>query len=214
MASLRHHKFSFLIIGDTMTGKSALVQRYIHKTFKTSNDSTIGIEYEGKSIIGHPRCEADLRLALWDTAGQRAFRDLIKVYFKNGDGVILVVDLVNRSTFESLDYWLDQCNGLMRKMTPVMVIGNKLDLAGKGKREISEEEMLKFVGKYANMEYIETSALTGKNVDKAFEKLIMNVLDKLGNDGEKGSDFKKLEMELKKDRKRRRSWRRFFCCYK
>lgn len=213
---VRHHKFKLLVIGDTMTGKSALVKRYVNRAFKKENDSTIGIEYEGKTIIGYPKCEAELRLALWDTAGQRVFKNLIRGYFKSGDGVVLVVDLMRRSTFESMDYWLKETEGLMKKMTPFIVIGNKTDLidavgdgtairgaVGDGtNREISEEEMSTFVGKYANMEYIETSALTGKNVDEAFERLVLRILERLslGEDCDKSSDFKKLEVEMRKKR--------------
>lgn len=211
--SVRHHKFNLLVIGDTMTGKSALVKRYVNRVFKKENDSTIGIEYEGKVVIGHPRCETDLRLALWDTAGQRVFKNLIRGYFKNSDGVVLVVDLTRRSTFESLEYWIKETDGLMKGMTPFIVIGNKRDLVGgngaKKEREISEEEMSVFVGKYANMEYIETSALTGKNVDEAFERLVLRILNKSGGSGsgvggggggEGNLDFKKLEVELRKRR--------------
>lgn len=217
MASVvRHHKFNFLVIGDTMTGKTALVRRYVKGTFKKDNDSTIGIEYEGKSIVGHPKCEAELRLGLWDTAGQKIFKELIKGYFKSGDGIVIVVDLTKRSSYKGLGYWLKQCDGLMRKMTPVMVIGNKLDVARGEKREITEEEMMKFVGKYNNMEYIEASALSGKNVSKAFENLIVRVLDKMrAIDDRKSVDFRRLETELRNKRGNGcGKWiKRFFCCF-
>ena len=193
----KHHKFNILVIGDTMTGKSALVTRYIHGTFKNDNASTVGIEYEGKVILGHPKSEADLRLALWDTAGQRIFRNLIKSYYLNSNGVLLVVDLGHRNTFESLNYWVGETKNLMDNMTPFVVVGNKNDLK-RDLREVSEEEMRRFVGQYENMDYIETSALNGKNVAKAFEMLVVNILLKKSEEVKGKNDLKKMELELRK----------------
>ncbi len=193
----KHHKFNILVIGDTMTGKSALVTRYIHGTFKNDHASTIGIEYEGKVILRHPKSEAELRLALWDTAGQRIFRNLIKSYYLNSNGVLLIVDLGRRKTFESLNYWLSETKNLMDKMTPFIVVGNKNDLK-RDRRGVSEEEMRRFVGQYENMDYIETSALNGKNVAKAFEMLVVNILLKKSGEVREKDDLKKMELELRK----------------
>lgn len=203
----KHHKFSILVVGDTMTGKTALVRRYVSGVFKKDADSTIGIEYEGKAIVGHPRCQADLRLALWDMAGQRAFRNLIKGYYEKGDGCILVVDLGRRTTFENLGMWLKETKKLMDQLVPFIVVGNKSDLKD-DKRVVSEEEMMRFVGEYSNMQYIEASALNGRNVNKIFETLALEIVKdkrqrqrpKFGGSGSGGSgdDFEKLEIELRK----------------
>ena len=195
----KHHKFSILVVGDTMTGKTALVRRYVSNMFKKDADSTIGIEYEGKAIVGHPRCEADLRLALWDLAGQRAFRNLIKGYYAKGDGCVLVVDLGRRSTFENLEFWLRETKQLMDKMVPYVVVGNKNDLRGE-KRVVSEEEMMRFVGRHSNMHYMEASALNGKNVVRIFETLALEIVkDQRRRVNENDvDDFTKLEVELKR----------------
>ena len=204
---MKHHKFNILVIGDTGTGKTALVKRYIYGKFSQDSSSTIGIEYESKTVLKHPKCNADLRLALWDAAGQRVFRNLIKGYFNNGDAVVLVVDLCNRRSFESLGEWLSETNALMLQMVPYVVIGNKLDKAKGDDREVSREELMKFVGEHQNMEYIEASALNGKNVRKAFEELIVRIVKNSGV----SEDVKKLEVELKSG-SAKKGWRRFFCC--
>lgn len=192
------HKFNFLVIGDTMTGKSALVKRYTNGHFKEGDDSTIGIEYDSKAIVGHPKTEAEIRLALWDTAGQKIFKDLIRGYFNKSDGVVVVIDVTREGAIRSLKYWLNETNKLLKNRVPFIVVGNKIDLQ---KRAVSRNEMLKFVKEYNNMEYIETSALTGKNVVEAFESLVLRIIEEMNGFGMGGSDgdFQKLEMELRKN---------------
>ena len=209
MASVKrdHHKFNILVIGDTMAGKSALVKRYVHGKFDIDNSSTIGVEYEGKTIIDYPKCDVDLRLALWDASGQKAFVNIIKSYFRMTNGVILVVDLSKRNSYNNLHRWLTEIEVLMKKMIPVLVVGNKNDLAEK--RVVSTEEMFRFVGEYKNLDYIETSALTGKNVGNAFEQLVINILRHNGK-------YQNLELELAKKNSGCNSGyniKRYFCCF-
>ncbi len=235
-SGVRNHKFNILVIGDTMTGKSALVQRYISGSFKHECDSTIGVEYEGKCILGK-NGTANLRMAIWDMAGQRVFRNLINRYYKGGDAVIIVVDLSRISTFESLEFWIKETDCLFDRHVPYVIVGNKIDLAKK-RRQVSDEDIFEFIGKHTNMEYIKASALSGKNVNKVFDDLVLRILHNMGSSGVDGvggvggvdgvgvgvdsvdgvdkelNDFKKLELELRKKRERR--WcglRRFACCF-
>jgi GTPase SAR1 family protein len=93
---------------------------------------------------------------------------------KHGDGFLLVFDLSNRETFESVKNHRD--NVLRVKAEdpnlPIILIGNKSDL--QSQRKISQEEAVALAQKW-NIEYIETSAKTRENVDKAFSEIFVKI---------------------------------------
>ena len=59
--------FKYIIIGDTGVGKSCLLLQFTDKRFRTDHDITIGVEFGSRMISLQ---EQDLKLQIWDTAGQ------------------------------------------------------------------------------------------------------------------------------------------------
>ena len=92
-----------ILIGDAGVGKSSLFLKYDSNKFLDNYNSTIGIDYIFKNI---EKEKYNLRLQIYDTAGQERYRSLIPNYIKNSDGIFLIFDLTKKQTFDSLEKWL------------------------------------------------------------------------------------------------------------
>jgi GTPase SAR1 and related small G proteins len=51
--------------------------------------------------------ERNVALQLWDTAGQERFRSMTKNYFRRADGVMLLYDVTNERSFNSVKNWVE-----------------------------------------------------------------------------------------------------------
>ena len=105
--------FKIVIIGDSGVGKSSIINQYVNNFFSESYISTIGVDFMIKDIpITEVFNTIDLknkkiRLQIWDTAGQERFRTITTSYYRNVDGIILVYDITNISSFNDIKGWID-----------------------------------------------------------------------------------------------------------
>lgn len=171
-----------LLLGDGAVGKTALRDSFLGRSFSTNYIPTLGADFIAKTITLEGR---ELRFQIWDLAGQPAFRDVRKLYYRNTAGAFLVFDLTRLETLTSISTWLTELaiNANTPKVS-IVVIGNKLDLLEK---EIDLENEIESILEtiklkhLANIDthitYIETSAKTGKNVPDAFFKLGEGILE-------------------------------------
>lgn len=154
--------FKYIIIGDSGVGKSCLLLRFTDKRFEASHDLTIGVEFGARLITIDDK---QVKLQVWDTAGQESFRSITRSYYRGATGALLVFDVTRRETFEHLTTWLEDCKENSNMNMTILLIGNKIDLVEK--REVSEDEARGFADKNGLL-YIETSAKTAHNVEEAF----------------------------------------------
>jgi Ras-related protein Rab-11A len=163
--------FKILIIGDTNVGKSNLLLRYVKNDFSVDMKSTVGVEFGSKilKILG-----INIKAQIWDTAGQERYRSMTSSYFKGSKGVLIVYDITNQSSFESVDRWINEFRMKSDENSSIIIVGNKNDLEEERKvtKEEGEEKAKKF-----NLGFFETSAKDGKNVDDAFKCLFEKVVD-------------------------------------
>ncbi len=154
--------FKILLIGQATVGKTALVQRFVHKKFDASYMMTIGMEplVRYQTIDGVSVC-----YSLWDIAGQQTFRNLRKIFFKGSNASLIVFDLTNRESFEAVDVWYKDSKDESSDQI-FLLIGNKNDLIEK--RVVSYEEAYEKAKQLKCVSYIETSAKTGDYVEEAF----------------------------------------------
>ena len=69
-----------------------------------------------------------VKLQIWDTAGQEAFRTITRAYYKNTVGVLLVFDINQRKSFDSVYSWLLEIRENSQPHVDVILVGNKTDL--------------------------------------------------------------------------------------
>ena len=165
-------KCQLLIIGDSSVGKTSIITRFTNGTFNPNYLATVGLDNFTKDETIDDK---NIKVKLWDTAGQERFKSLANGFFRNAQGIMLVYDITNHESFESLKFWIESIkNNLGNDLKiPIIIIGNKIDLEG---REVKPEEAESFCKKL-NIPYFETSAKTGENIDNSIRALVKMVLN-------------------------------------
>lgn len=96
---------------------------------------TIGVEYKQKLVELEDK--SLLKVQIWDTAGTERFRTITPMYYRNVDGVLLVYDITDAKSFETINYWVEELNDKSDVANiELLLVGNKSDLSNR--REISE----------------------------------------------------------------------------
>lgn len=167
--------FKYIIVGDTGVGKSALTLRFTDDRFQPIHDLTIGVEFGTKIIDLNG---TNIKLQIWDTAGQEAFKSITRSYYKNVGGAILVYDISRRDTFNNITKWISDLNNNCDNKPTTLLIGNKIDLTAR--RTVTTEEGKKLAETHG-FKFIETSVKNNINVCKAFELISQTLYEKLIN---------------------------------
>ena len=123
-----------------------------------------------------------VKLQIWDTAGQERFKNITASYYRGGNGVLLIYDITDRESFESLNFWLIEIEKNANKNVKILLMGNNCDL--EDKRKVSYQEGKDFAIKY-NMLFLEASAKDNINIKEAFELLIEEIINSTINDEKK-----------------------------
>ncbi|KAK5727638.1 hypothetical protein LTR17_012598 [Elasticomyces elasticus] len=129
-----------------------------------------------------------MKLSLWDTAGQEQYKSITRSYFRGASGALLVFDITRRQTFNSVTSWLHDLRQIAEEDIVIILVGNKSDLApsstitegdAKNKRQVTRDEAEEWCKINKVMQYVETSAKSGENVERAFlevaERIYQNV---------------------------------------
>ena len=161
--------FKIVLIGDSSVGKTNILSKYILDEYDPDTQATIGVELSTKNYTFDNN---EVKVQIWDTAGQEKYRSITSSYYKGAHGCLLVYDITRKVTFENIDKWLAEIKLSSNNEINMILIGNKCDL--EDKREVSIEEAQN-KAKLLNMAFMETSALNGTNVEKAFNELVNNV---------------------------------------
>jgi len=163
------YRFKFVIVGDLRVGKTSIVRRFVDKKFSKDYRSTIGL-----NILSHAFefLDNDIHINLWDIGAQKYFKRFRKTYYSGIQAAFIVFDLTNRESFNNIQTWyVELIDFIGGRDIPIVLVGNKKDLVDQ--RVITSEEgvsMAKYLSETgtSKISYIETSALTGENIDDAF----------------------------------------------
>lgn len=166
--------FKIILIGDARVGKTSIRKTYFGEGFKAQYLVTIGADFALKRLTNS-------LLRIWDLAGQSDYRRFRKNYYQGSHGCLLVFDLTNPTSLVNLELWLEELGEALDKQIPTIVIGNKSDLINDDHTIISHEEINDTLASLSEkfqveLDFIETSALTGDNINYAFEALIHTIL--------------------------------------
>ena len=154
------------MIGDSGVGKTSIVERITENRFCSNYVCTIGVDF--RVLRSEP-----YKIQLWDTAGAERFRRITPSFYRGMAVVLLVFDISNRETFNSITQWTAEIRAHARPNHEILLIGNKTDLVDK--RAVTTEEAEKYA--FDNeMMYIEVSAKSDDN--KVINSKILEVINK------------------------------------
>ncbi|KAF7233739.1 hypothetical protein EG68_08397, partial [Paragonimus skrjabini miyazakii] len=120
-------------------------------------------------------------LEILDTAGTEQFSSLRDLYIKNGQCFLVVYSLISRQTFSDIRTMRDnilRIKGLSvnsAKTVPIVLVGNKADLALEGRREVQPEEAEALAVQWC-CPHLETSARDDSGVNEAFIEVVKQML--------------------------------------
>ncbi|EAX86445.1 Ras family protein [Trichomonas vaginalis G3] len=165
-------KYKICLFGDSGVGKTAIVKKWLHLSYTSEQaQPTLGAGCSETDIFidGQQR-----HIQVWDTAGEEKYRSMVPIYIRGAVGILLVFSLTDRSSFESVPEWIKAADTDSRPT--ILLVGNKSDLTAQ--RAVDYNEIIEFAAQ-RNIDYIETSAHTGANIDDAFIALLSQVIPKV-----------------------------------
>ena len=171
--------FKMILVGDSGVGKTNILSRYVNNEFSETTKSTVGVElgYKIEEINN-----TKVKVQIWDTAGQERYKSITNTYYKGAKGALIVYDISRKESFLNVDKWIADLKEFGEENVCILLIGNKCDL--ENMRQVPTDDVSKKAQQY-NIGFCETSALSAKNIDFAFQKLIKLVAEKMPHIDEK-----------------------------
>lgn len=158
-----------LVVGDSVVGKSQLFRRFADEAFMATHNPTQSVEYRHRYIdTDRNRC----KVQLWDCVSSASRAVMMSIY-KGSNVVILLFDVTNISTLESIPDWLNEVKEYAPSTTVVYLVGTKIDLPS---RKVSESEGLDVATRHG-LKYFEVSSKTGLHVDALFNMIVTDLED-------------------------------------
>ena len=197
-----------ILIGDSGVGKTNIMSKFLKNQFLENSKATIGVEFGSKLFIHENH---KIKAQIWDTAGQEKYKAITGAYYKGSKGALVIYDITRKDTFANIEKWVNDLKTTGDPKITIIIIGNKNDLADK--RQVTKEEGEE-KAKSFGCAFLETSAFSGDNIDKAFDIMVKEIYEKFSSDtggdeqlspGGKGEDIK-LDKEKATDKKKKK------CC--
>ena len=172
-----HYDFKMILIGSSGVGKSCILGRIKDPDkFLTDPMPTMGMDFSVTKVQVEDKT---IKIQLWDTAGQEKYRTITKAYYRSAVGGFLVFDVKDRKSFDELSNWVEDAKeGAYPREPTFVLVGNKIEEDVNEPRVVSQTEAKEFA-QHFGMDYIETSARTGQNVDELLPFLASRVYWKL-----------------------------------
>ncbi|MFX1240773.1 MAG: Rab family GTPase [Promethearchaeota archaeon] len=170
------YSFKVILIGPPAVGKTSLLNRFVHNEFDLSYKLTIGVDFLTKTLEYEPSNIA--RLQIWDIGAQERFKFLHRSFYEGAFGALVVFDLSRQQTFSGMKTWISEMHNILTEDIPKVIIGNKSDLISDIGQVIDKNELEEYLENHRSI-YIETSAKTGENVEKAFKELTLRMVERM-----------------------------------
>ena len=181
-----------MLVGDTNTGKTAVIERFLHGTHRDQLPPTCSVDFACKNTQFQGE---DVQLRIYDSPGTTSFapqEDASWAHYLAGMHAVLVCfEVSRRSSFASVPRWLAQVKrqGSAERAAPThlklaatvcILVGTKCDVGrsdapGTPRRQVSYDEAIDFARRNG-LVYVETSAAEPTNVEELFTVGIAEVV--------------------------------------
>lgn len=169
MTKLYDYLIKIIVIGESTVGKSCLVERMMDDRWNPNMITTIGIDFKVKTILIDNKL---IKIQIWDTAGQERFYSITKAYYRGIFGSMVVYDVTNQKSFESITKWINNLKENADCNVFTCIIGTKNDLLDK--KVVPDSEAYALASKM-NVPLYFTSAKTNENVTETLHHMVNQV---------------------------------------
>ena len=174
------NELKIIVVGNSGTGKTSFVNKWINNTFDENYKATIVSEFSYK-IFDYK--DKSYKIQLWDLAGMDQNICITKIFSKDSHGCIVLSDITDPKTLEICIKWKNTVDETARFLDgtniPAILIRNKVDLLENDDNNNDEEQMKEFCQSHSFLRCFKTSAKTGINIDEAMNFLISTIIDKM-----------------------------------
>ena len=129
-------KINLIVLGDACVGKTSLLRCLDKREFVPNHLKTIAVDYI-QTEYHNEEDDRTVTVKIWDTAGQEKFRNITYQFYRQADGIIVCFDLTSEKTFKSINNWIQSIYKVKNPDTPIILVGNKVDLVGE--RVVSQD---------------------------------------------------------------------------
>ena len=161
-------KYKLIMLGDENVGKTSIINRFKKNEYSGRYEPTIGLDFQTQSITVD---NLNVKLLLYDTAGQEKFRSLIPLYTKEANIIFLIYDISNYDSFLNIEKWHQLLDNINKDEEIFFLVGNKIDLTEE--RKVKEEEAKAYADNN-NFIFAEVSALNGDGIEDLFLNKLAN----------------------------------------
>lgn len=189
--------FKVVLLGETMTGKTSILERLKTGVFSETLEPTIGVQfYSHVESIGDKKAQLDI----WDTAGQERYKAMSTMYYRGAPSAIVVYDISRRETFTGAKKWVHEVQMEGAIGCIIVLCGNKADR--EAVREVPPEEAFEFAKDNDLHICTEISAKTGQGLREMFTSLSKLLLKQHENNLDESSKSDDVIMDGKRHRRR------------
>ncbi|EAX90216.1 small GTP-binding protein, putative [Trichomonas vaginalis G3] len=154
--------FKVVLLGNSGTGKTSIINRWVTNQFSPITKSTIGSNHSRKRV---EISEGLVDLFVWDTAGQEEFQALMPLYARNSSLAIIVCAINDSVSFDAIPKWIENVSNACDPCPPMILAINKIDLSESAvntMEEVNNKYGDQFIGIFM------VSALSGEGVENLF----------------------------------------------
>ncbi len=174
------NELKIIVVGNSGTGKTSFVNKWIKNTFDENYKATIVSEFSYK-IFDYK--DKSYKIQLWDLAGMDQNICITKIFSKDSHGCVVLSDITDKKTLDICIKWKNTVDETTKFLDgtniPAILVRNKIDLLENEDNNDDEEEMKEFCEKNSFLRCFKTSAKTGTNIDESMNFLISTIIDKM-----------------------------------
>ena len=163
MSSTRH---KIIFVGDAGVGKTTIIGRIMDNPYNEEYEPSIGVDFMSKNLKYNGQ---NIKLQIWDTAGQEKYKGLIPSYVRNSSIVFVVYDISVKTSFNNIPKWITFIKSI--ENTTLVLCGNKIDLENREVKKEEGEELAKKEG----ISFFEVSAKTEENIKNMFYNAVCDL---------------------------------------
>uniref|UniRef100_A0A3P9QHQ3 Ras-related protein Rab-23 n=1 Tax=Poecilia reticulata TaxID=8081 RepID=A0A3P9QHQ3_POERE len=166
-----------VVVGNGAVGKSSMIQRYCKGIFTKDYKKTIGVDFLERQIIVNSE---EVRLMLWDTAGQEEFDAITKAYYRGAQACVLVFSTTDRESYQAIDNWREKVEAEVGNI-PTVLVQNKIDLL---EETVIKNEEAEALAKRLKLRFYRASVKEDLNVNEGvFNTTSSNVTNQSSSNG-------------------------------